>query len=209
MVIRCEESQTTLRRNVWRKREHPLRRAAVPCAACTYPGPAGLKRLWTTRHDLRSGLRRCFVYQRTLTLARARATGPRVPTAWYIIMTCTRAAPSHEGRVCRRPVYNSRGWVRGGRGEGARHRVKRYHSLADRVKRIKPETFILSYSCAHEMCCTHLHGSGSVLSFLHAFSSWEPPDGRPAARGPDNNINGVFLIKTNIPVESSSSSWRR
>lgn len=107
MVIRGEKLQTTLRRNVWRKREHPLRRATVPRAACTYPGPAGLERLWTTRHDLRSGGHRCFVYQWTLTLARARATGSRVPTAWYIIMTCTWAAPSHEGRVCRRPVYNT------------------------------------------------------------------------------------------------------
>jgi len=170
MVIRCEESQTIWRCNDWRKRAHVDRKAAVARAVYTYPGPAGLGRLWTTWHDLRSGLRRCFVYQRTLTRVMAPATGPRVSQRHNILLWRVHGLRPRTRVVFAVVPYIMRGEGVGG---GAWHRVKRYHSLTDRVKRIKPETFILLFYCTHEMCRTYLHsgGGGSVLCFLLTLSS--------------------------------------
>jgi len=51
---------------ILQKRVLFVRRDAVPRGSVDlHPGPAGPWCLWRTWHDLRSGLRRCSVYQRT------------------------------------------------------------------------------------------------------------------------------------------------
>lgn len=160
------------------------------CSSRYRHDPTGVERLWTTWHDLRSKLsrvRQCFVYQRTRTRARALAEVPG--GVIYFIMTCTGAGLRPRTKVVLFAVvpYN------------ARVRATPCQTLSlinePRQKDCAWDLISTFYTQAAQFC---------VFRLLFFNSSGHSSTVYRSSRR-DNNINGVFLIKSNIPVESSPS----